>query len=289
LGALLNEAAESYKNGKISRTIVSDVVRAFHPPAQGDASRLQMADEYWRAKAKNRARWEEPGMPEAEEYFEDYYAHYLKRLDQKAQSLVEGTKVWMRCSPRTLDKILTDSERRIKSQFETGTSGAALNPERRAKIEWNLLGIDKTVGRNQSSPSRGYRPRYSYLTNDPDGNHRNVSGYGSIRICFKEHVKTYTTFIVGDSAELGLESKCEPVPYYEPTRKCFPLDDTATDPLDITNIQKVSPYVEGQILADVSSRDIECVLLYQSMLGPQSQRREVERLFTAQNISFSYL
>lgn len=192
------------------------------------------------------------------------FHEYLTQLDEKAQSLVHGTKPWMRVPPKVLEKILADG--RIKSYFETKTSCGYMEDEEdalmRIDAEYGLFNYEKNL-----NPQR--RPLYGYITDRSDGSvaQDKVKQYGSVAICFKEHIKHRTTVTIDDSlAQTDGKNylNVKPTPYNRPTKDMFLVGPGQRDPLTYQNIHEVRRYPEAQFHGDLQSRDIEKVVFRDS-------------------------
>ncbi len=84
---------------------------------------------------------------------------------------------------------------RMKTQFETGTSGGSVAPEMRAAFEQRTWGYARDL-----DPK--LRPIYGYLSPagvDAETNAYQAAQYGEIRIVLKDSVRSRTSFMVGDS------------------------------------------------------------------------------------------
>lgn len=88
---------------------------------------------------------------------------YIAAVDQHLQTLVSKTGIYKRVDIEDLPAILGDG--RLKSQFETNTSGGLLDTSTRDSIERKVLGFDGDVYPVEQ------RPQYGYLSEAPDGVH----------------------------------------------------------------------------------------------------------------------
>lgn len=106
-----------------------------------------------------------------------------------AADLTDPSKpVSLRAPSGAIDAILDSG--RFKSQFETGTSGAVLDKDLRARAEERGLGVAY-----DSAPDQ--RPIYGYIPNPQFD--RYVKQYGDLVVEFKPEVRNRTTVLMGDS------------------------------------------------------------------------------------------
>lgn len=106
-----------------------------------------------------------------------------------AAELTDPSKpVSLRVSSGAIDTILDSG--RFKSQFETGSSGAVLDQELRAKAENRGLGIAIDLPPDQ-------RPIYGYVANPQFD--RWLKQYGDLVVEFKPEIRNRTTVLMGDS------------------------------------------------------------------------------------------
>lgn len=213
------------------------------------------------------------------------FQEYLAKLDNKAQSLVYNTKPWMRVSPEALEKILVSG--RIKSYFETGTSYGHIEDEEdvtmRKDAEYGLFSYEMNLDSQM-------RPLYGYITDRPDGSvaQDRMRQYGSIAICFKEHVKDRTTVTIDDSlAQTDGKNylNVKPTPYNWPTKDMFLVGPGQRDPLTYQNIHDVRRYPEAQFHGGLQISDIEKVIFRYSTYPNLSLITSLNR----NNISYEIL
>ena len=109
--------------------------------------------------------------------------------------------LYVAVTPATLVKILRD--KRMKSQFESGTSGGAFSPKTRVRIENALMGIPEEL------PDE-LRPIYGFQLGEEDGDSVTRSGaaiaYGSVVLKLKDNLRGRTTMVAGDSLDHALYS-----------------------------------------------------------------------------------
>lgn len=106
-----------------------------------------------------------------------------------AADLTDPSKpVSLRAPSGAIDAILDSG--RFKSQFETGTSGAVLDKDLRARAEERGLGVAY-----DSAPDQ--RPIYGYVANPQFD--RYLKEYGDLAVEFKPEIRKRTTVLMGDS------------------------------------------------------------------------------------------
>lgn len=141
---------------------------------------------------------------------------------------------WIRVIPYTLNDILQDG--RFKSRFEAASCASYDDLDMRAKVENVHYGYALNLPDAE-------RPIYGYLCANENGNathgHLILEEYGTAAIRLKDHVKSRTTFVIGDS----LFGSVMPTPLRD---EALPSD-----------IDSIIPYVEAAYHGGVSISDIE--------------------------------
>ncbi len=197
---------------------------------------------------------------------ETSFAQWRKELKKAAEAIVECTEVWTRCTPKVLNAMLSaqnPAERRFKSLFETGSSSDLAVLESRKKEEKAYANYAKDL-----DPQ--LRVIYGYLSRDNQGHTKGpewLDSYGEVRVCFKENVKQYTSFMVGDMTDMD-DLLARPVPYERPNGDCFPLY-TEADPRTFRSVDDIppyrndvyTPYAEAQIHYEAKVEDIAKVVI----------------------------
>lgn len=158
-------------------------------------------------------------------------------------------------STHALHKVLDSG--RMKTQFETYTSGGSLDPESRADVENHFFGYPHDL-----HPSA--RPIYGYLTHNPSIQHDGASGYGSnTLILHRPRVWHRTSAFVGDTLDNRYEGhSTHPVQDFRMTG--FPKHE---DPREWRLDQSMSPttdigYTEAHYHGGVGLRDIHYAVLH---------------------------
>lgn len=135
----------------------------------------------------------------------------------------ENSIVRRRAEYTDLEAILDDG--RFKSQFETGTSGGALDTDYRAQFEEWMFGFEET------NPVQS-RPIYGYL-DTRDEVTRSANFYGDVVFEFDDAIRSRTTIEFGDS----LRSPGDRI-----FRLPRPLNDPDVAAIDITTIEPDSQW-----------------------------------------------
>lgn len=145
--------------------------------------------------------------------------------------------------PQPIWNILTEGQP-FRSQFSTGTSNGALDPDDRANTELALFDVPLN-----HDPAE--RPIYGYMVSDTAPPYqKSVKHYGAIRVVLKRSVRERTTMTLTDS----LDCNKIPVPL---TGKVSDdrLFAANTEDLDVREVGS-SFYAEAQIHGGVSADDI---------------------------------
>ncbi len=181
-------------------------------------------------------------------------AAYKLLVEEKAAKLLKKSNVYVRVSPATLDNILDSKSKRLKSQFETGSSGGLLDNSRRSRVENRAFSIpvDSAVKK---------RPIYGYLSDSPDGHvsaSEFVGQYGNVIIKTKPNVKSFTTFTSDDS--LSYSASLVPSPVNNPSYRSLTHRPDVTTAINARSTDELGGYyVEAQMHGGVSMSDIDTV------------------------------
>lgn len=112
-------------------------------------------------------------------------------INSALDELYNKGRVMVRVPDNVLSGIIKDG--RMKTQFETGTSGGAVQPDARADLEHNILGYGWST-----SPKD--RPVYGYT-----GNSGIAKQYGENKITLKKGNKARTTISNDDSMDGSIQ------------------------------------------------------------------------------------
>ena len=182
---------------------------------------------------------------------------FLDKFQKKVEKLTESSRIFRATDVKVLENILL-RDGRFKSQFETGTSGGTLKPDRRAKVEKAMFGYAEDL-----PPAK--RPIYCYFSDAEHGENtytgknpppNNTSQYGRVTIMFKKDVENRATITGQDS--LGTYDENPPTPYKCPHPVSFSIDGwsfSLRDELNSTSVAR--KYNEVQIPGGLSASDIE--------------------------------
>ena len=178
------------------------------------------------------------------------------KVDLATKKWAEKSNSFIRVKKGVLNRILKDG--RFKSQHETRTSGGAMKPSYRRKVESDMFSYPEGL-----QPEK--RPIYGYATQnkfgfslDNAGNinkHPTVDMYGKIRVKLKDNTRKRTTVTFGDS--LGADSYI-PTPLENPTHASQPMYSAYSIGKALSDHPGVG-YVELQVHDGVSLDDISRV------------------------------
>lgn len=174
------------------------------------------------------------------------------------------------------DNVLPDG--RFKSQFETRSSGGALDPKRRRLVEKDVMGVGERTAGSQR-PIYGYMPADDITTTYLRADH--TRHYGDTIVRLKPGVKNRTTFTHGDSLDQfhGTRAYASPVnqPRAASVQDWAVRDGVVKDPFTGVRPKALptgnQPYWEAQVHGGVRVDDIgEVVFTYDpvDMLGATS-------------------
>lgn len=185
---------------------------------------------------------------------------YRNKVDSAVKDVVGKSDIYVRVKPATLEKILDNG--RFKSQFETDTSGGRVDKRSRSTTEKLLMGVDTDIDVTK-------RPIYGYMDDDPDGGMSKILSmdqYGKVAVKLKPHVRSKSTFTVGDSLDYtgaGREQRFIASPVNDPSHKSVMFDFGVADPLkrlEAGEIKDSVGYIEAQIHGGTSVDDIDEVI-----------------------------
>lgn len=183
---------------------------------------------------------------------------YRHLAEARAAEDLSTAYVASRVPAGVLDDIVESG--RMKSQFETQTSGGTLSNAHRADTEENLYSYPADLPAEQ-------RPIYGYM-HKPGTDPGWVDGYGEIEIEFKNDVRSRTTFTQGDSLAQGYI----PSAVNDPSYLSLDAPVAFTNPADDTDVVRdgiigQGTYVEAQIHGGVTVDDIAAVNLPRDWRG----------------------
>lgn len=175
-------------------------------------------------------------------------------LEEAIARTTAESRVQIRIRPGALAQVLDDG--RFKSQFETNTSGGALDQNLRARAEEKMFGYEREL-----DPAS--RPIYGYLSG---ANELSVNGYGEIRVVLRDDVRARTTFVLDDSLGPGAFGETIPAPVEAPNSLAMNWGGYRQFSVDLdlrqARLNDISGiYPEAQIHGGVAVTDIEEVVL----------------------------
>lgn len=184
-----------------------------------------------------------PGFTEEDTDPADYSTE-IERARAVADDAADRLRI--RMPMEVLTSVFADG--RIRTQFETGTSGGTNDPKLRAKAERNLFGVPGDL-----PPAN--RPVYGYV-DDPDGA-KLAAMYGDVVLHVKPEVAERTTATAGDSLYPGTDAHIAPIP----------LDEMAqADDLRLAQASAFTGgtdfYIEAQIHGGVNVDELDPVIDY---------------------------
>jgi len=211
-------------------------------------------------------------------------------IDRQMRDWLGDADVYVRVPAGVVARILDDG--RIKTQFESKSSGGMFNPSFRSGVEHSLLGIDKKT-------KNADRPVYGYLAHGPERVNK-VAGYGGVAIKLKPEAKARVKFTVGDSfktyrhglmGEAEARQKGNPVaqsistrtPSYTLNRKQVEESVFSGGFSAFTEKKTTGPdYIEAMVLGGVKVSDIASVTYTTDVIYSGSflaeMRKSVKRL-----------
>jgi len=183
-------------------------------------------------------------------------------LQAKVIEMVRASNFFCAVDADTVETIM-NVDGRLKSQFETGTSKAVLNPGFRSKREAELFGITDDASENPSM-----RPIYGYFTDGTNGEINDtgtippesaLSSYGKVNFKLKRaRALAKSTITFADSI---LYEDIQPSPAMRPHFSSFPADRAQhIDRVERTSkTEWTSSYTEAQYHGGVTMDDLESI------------------------------
>ena len=178
------------------------------------------------------------------------------KVDLATKKWAEKSNSFIRVKKGVLNRILKDG--RFKSQHETRTSGGAMKPSYRRKVESDMFSYPEGL-QPEKRPIYGYATQNKFgFSQDNAGNinkYPTVDMYGKIRVKLKDSTRKRTTVTFGDS--LGADSYI-PTPLENPTHASQPMYSAYSIGKALSDHPGVG-YVELQVHDGVSLDDISRV------------------------------
>ena len=142
------------------------------------------------------------------EYIKNYWKYAIvagkskeeiqANIEEQQRNLLKNVnnRVAVRVPLEFVDSVIKDG--RLKSQFETGESKGALDPQLRRNVEYNGFGVPRDHPADK-------RPIYGYMADESASMHNTtLEYYGGIALIMKDEVKERSTVTFGDSLDNGL-------------------------------------------------------------------------------------
>jgi len=228
---------------------------------------------------------------------------FKKRLQAKVEEMVRGANFFRATQLSVLDQIM-NVDKRWKSQFETHTSSAALNPKYRAASEMRMFGFNKTDEDEMSTSiyevnvsdkvledNKEIRPIYGYFSDEEHGAMNevgkippptNVEWYGRVNIKIKKgRALKKTTLTFHDS--LGPANYWPPTPAAKPHFTSFCLSNSNGSILNELRGPSVvnwgEAYTEAQFHEGLTMDDVDSIHISRGNGLNEEEIEEVRRIF----------
>lgn len=192
---------------------------------------------------------------------------FEKGVSEGFRKLVDGKELAIQFKSANIDKFLSDP--RLKTQFETNSSGGALNQDLRADAEFSGLGAPLSLDPKD-------RPIYGYVNLGRKAQNQ-VSQYGDVTFILKEDVRQRTTVTMDDSLYNFRQGNVAGTPINAPEkaswdgqfRSLYRYNQTG----DLDEIFEEIPYVEIQIQRGVSIGDVRGIIDRKGALSAAQRQR----------------
>jgi hypothetical protein len=200
----------------------------------------------------------------------------VEAAEANMKELFAKADLYIRCSPETIDKILESG--RLKSQFETMSSGGTLDTATREKVEKAVMGYS-----TNTAPEN--RPIYGYFADA--GKHSDTAAeyYGSVVIKLRPEARNRATFTAEDSLASELMASSAKAPSLGAIKtKAFNMKTLEMEPMSkeaiadtVSKIGKAKSmsdlraamgtltYTEAQVHGQVKVSDIAEIIYTESL------------------------
>jgi hypothetical protein len=182
----------------------------------------------------------------------------LEQDQMDIESMLLECRVCVRADRTVLDDILKDG--RIKSQFETQTSGGFIDKDNevRTEVEMALFGLSE-----DSDVTK--RPIYGYLADNVNASHNIASYYGDVIFEMNSDIRDRTT-ITGHDSLTSIKFPTAPSFLTNPKWVSM-LTDNGRISKDYPS-DRLFGYIETQIHGGVSMKDVKRIWLTGSTTNP---------------------
>lgn len=165
---------------------------------------------------------------------------HIASNQQKLKEILATQPVTINLTSDDLEKVFQDG--RFKSQFETGDSEGAYNPEKRNETEAIVFGYSTRTTSPEKRPIYGSIPEFGAAALARPGE-TGTWLYGDTRVVLKDSVRSRTTFTAGDSLGMG----------WNPSS----VENPRLNGASLTTKKPYVGYIEAQIHGGVNVSDIK--------------------------------
>jgi len=196
---------------------------------------------------------------------------FERGVEEGFRKLLADKDLAIQFPSNVMDLFLADP--RFKTQFETNSSGGALNHDYRANAEFYGLGAPLSLNPKD-------RPIYGYVNVAPIAR-KQVSQYGDLTFILKNEVRDRATVTMDDSLYNFAQSQVAGTPINNPNKASWDGQFTSLYQYNKTGnlnyIYEEIPYVEVQIQGQVTIADVRGIIDDKGRLTAE-QRKRLEEL-----------
>lgn len=196
---------------------------------------------------------------------------FEREIEEGFRKLIADKELAIQFPSNVMDLFLQDP--RFKTQFETNSSGGALNHDYRANAEFYGLGAPLSLNPKD-------RPIYGYVNVAPIAR-KQVSQYGDLTFILKNEVRDRATVTMDDSLYNFDVGQVAGTPINNPNKASWDGQLTSLYQYnktgDLSHIYEEIPYVEVQIQGQVTIADVRGIIDDKGRLTAE-QRKRLEEL-----------
>lgn len=196
---------------------------------------------------------------------------FEREIEEGFRKLIADKELAIQFPSNVMDLFLQDP--RFKTQFETNSSGRALNHDYRANAEFYGLGAPLSLNPKD-------RPIYGYVNVAPIAR-KQVSQYGDLTFILKNEVRDRATVTMDDSLYNFDVGQVAGTPINNPNKASWDGQLTSLYQYnktgDLSHIYEEIPYVEVQIQGQVSITDVRGIIDDKGRLTAE-QRKQLQEL-----------
>ena len=196
---------------------------------------------------------------------------FERGVEEGFRKLLADKDLAIQFPSNVMDLFLSDP--RFKTQFETNSSGGALNHDYRANAEFYGLGAPLSLNPKD-------RPIYGYVNVGPIAR-KQVSQYGDLTFILKNEVRDRATVTMDDSLYNFAQSQVAGTPINNPNKASWDGQFTSLYQYNKTGnlnyIYEEIPYVEAQIQGQVTIADVRGIIDDKGRLTPEQRKRLEEQ------------